>query len=609
MESITNHEGKPVLDEATFQRLLAAAYVLQEHRKQTEPRPEPVADNHHDGDYATTLGEIVETQQQILLRHLDFDGAAELVVEQTQKMTSAAGAAVCMVNHDHLVYRAVKGTAAAEMGQAIPNEKSLSAQAIAHGAVVRCSDVLTDSRVDAALARRAGIVSFIAVPIFHDDKIAGVIELAFSKPHGYSEQDVRTCQLMAGLVTEAITRTSDDQSKKSLTAERDSMLEALEKLKPQLDRLAKDAEALSASATPTRLRATPPAEPARSVSATLASAMRKEAAAGSQASSMRAGYEKCSRCGNEIAPQEVYCGNCGTLRSDRSRAESTPSRPNAWDSPAALSHETPSAPLNESARRSFSSNIVDPDVHLPSEVLALANDTVEDEPPQDVAAELMKLLPPDPDGPGLTPPLPPPNPPSSMAAGALAPPAAAPTPQGAVPYPWTSAADARAWLNSLGGAEGNAGLAAFLRMHRGDLSLGTAIVALLIALFWGMASHRSQADPEGLNAARPATSSQPMPGTAQAGSAPAKPQHRAAQPDPELSWTERALVSLGLADPPPPVQQYEGNPDISVWVDLRTALYYCPNTDLYGKTEKGQYMTQRQAQIDQFEPSSRKVCE
>jgi len=265
--------------------------------------------------------------------------------------------------------------------------------------------------------------------------------------------------------------------------------------------------------------------------------------------------------------------------------------------------------LNESARRSFSSNIVDPDVHLPSEVLALANDTVEDEPPQDVAAELMKLLPPDPDGPGLTPPLPPPNPPSSMAAGALAPPAAAPTPQGAVPYPWTSAADARAWLNSLGGAEGNAGLAAFLRMHRGDLSLGTAIVALLIALFWGMASHRSQADPEGLNAARPATSSQPMPGTAQAGSAPAKPQHRAAQPDPELSWTERALVSLGLADPPPPVQQYEGNPDISVWVDLRTALYYCPNTDLYGKTEKGQYMTQRQAQIDQFEPSSRKVCE
>lgn len=610
MEPITNREGKPVLDEATFQKLLAAAYVLQEHRKDTQPRPEPVADNHHDADYATTLGEIVETQQQILLRHLDLDGAAGLVVEQTQKMTSAAGAAVCMINRDHLVYRAVKGVAAAEMGQAIPTVKALSAQVLAHGAVVRCADVLTDLQVDAALAKRAGIASFIAVPIFHDDQTAGVIELAFSKPYGYGEQDVRTCQLMAGLVTEAITRTSDDQSKKSLTAERDSMLEALEKLKPQLDRLAKDAEALSATATPMRPRPTPPAESVRPISTPPPSAMRRERPA-SELNSARTGTEKCSRCGNDIAPQEVYCGNCGTLRTDRSRADSTASRPNAWDSPSAPAPDGSFAPAAEGSRRSFSSNLVDHDVQLPNEVLALAKETTDDEPPRDVAEELMKLLPPDPDGPGVsspqvTPP-PTPNPPSSIAVAQ--PVTAPPSPQGSVPYPWTSAADARAWLNSLGGGEGNAGLAGFLQMHRGDLSLGTAIVALLIALFWGMSSHRStQGNPEATNAARPATTSQ-TPAAPQAGTAQARPQRRAPQPDPELSWTERALVSLGLADPPTPAQQYEGNPDVSVWVDLRTALYYCPTNDLYGKTEKGQYMTQRQAQIDQFEPASRKVCE
>jgi putative methionine-R-sulfoxide reductase with GAF domain len=610
MESITNHEGKPVLDEATFQRLLAAAYVLQEHRKQIQPRPEPVADNHHDADYATTLGEIVETQQQILLRHLDLDGAAGLVVEQTQKMTAAAGAAVCMVNRDHLVYRAVKGTAAAEMGQAVPCVRALSAQVLAHGAVVRCADVLTDLQVDAALAKRAGIACFIAVPIFHDDQIAGVIELAFSKPYGYAEQDVRTCQLMAGLVTEAITRTSDDQSKKNLTAERDSMLEALEKLKPQLDRLAKDAEALSASATPVRMRPTPPAEPARAISMPLPSAMRRETTGTPPASAPRAGKEKCSRCGNEIAPQEVYCGNCGTLRGDRSRTDSTQSRPNAWDSSSApTAHDASFAPAGEDARRSFSSNLVDHDVHLPDEVLALARETTEQEPPHDVADELMRLLPPDPDGPGLSPPHAAPSAPTSLAVTSPVAAAAVPVPQAAVPYPWTSAADARAWLNSLGGEQGNAGLAAFFRMHRGDLSLGAAIVALLIALFWGMSSHRSTpANSEATDAARPTTTSQST-GAPQAGTAPVRPQRRAPQTDPELSWTERALVSLGLADPPPPVQQYAGNPDVSVWVDLRTALYYCPNADLYGKSEKGRYMTQRQAQIDQFEPASRKVCE
>jgi hypothetical protein len=67
------------------------------------------------------------------------------------------------------------------------------------------------------------------------------------------------------------------------------------------------------------------------------------------------------------------------------------------------------------------------------------------------------------------------------------------------------------------------------------------------------------------------------------------------------------MVSLGLAEAPPtPV--YMGNPDTQVWVDVHTALYHCPGSDLFGKTPDGRLSTQREAQQDQFEPANRKVC-
>ena len=77
---------------------------------------------------------------------------------------------------------------------------------------------------------------------------------------------------------------------------------------------------------------------------------------------------------------------------------------------------------------------------------------------------------------------------------------------------------------------------------------------------------------------------------------------------PSLTLFEKLLVSLGLAETPP-APTYLGNPNAPVWVDLHTALYYCSGSDLYGKTAGGKFTTQRDAQLDQFEPAARKTCE
>jgi hypothetical protein len=110
-----------------------------------------------------------------------------------------------------------------------------------------------------------------------------------------------------------------------------------------------------------------------------------------------------------------------------------------------------------------------------------------------------------------------------------------------------------------------------LRFSRADFYLGTAIFVAAVALLWPAAG------------------------------APGKPA--------ALGPLERAMVSLGIAEAPATAVHLLGDPGIVVWVDPHTALYYCPGDNHYGTTVGGQLTSQRDAQMDRFEPAGRSVCE
>jgi hypothetical protein len=106
-------------------------------------------------------------------------------------------------------------------------------------------------------------------------------------------------------------------------------------------------------------------------------------------------------------------------------------------------------------------------------------------------------------------------------------------------------------------------------LHRADLYLGFAIVFAIAVLLW------------------------PSGGSDQ---------------KPSLPPWQRALIAIGIAEAPQPVAHFHGDPDMKVWIDTHTALYYCPGDELYGKSPDGHYSTQREAQADNFEPAERSVC-
>jgi hypothetical protein len=150
--------------------------------------------------------------------------------------------------------------------------------------------------------------------------------------------------------------------------------------------------------------------------------------------------------------------------------------------------------------------------------------------------------------------------------------------------PWDSASSAKTWLESLKkGQPSRIWIPMFWLAQRANIYL--ALSALLLVVAWfsrGPVSPQVRSMAHSLRRQVPAET--------------------------ELSFFDKLLVNLGLAEaPPPPV--YMGNPSVQVWVDLQTAMYYCPGAAEYGQTPKGKYTTQKDAQLDSYDPAFHKVCD
>ena len=77
----------------------------------------------------------------------------------------------------------------------------------------------------------------------------------------------------------------------------------------------------------------------------------------------------------------------------------------------------------------------------------------------------------------------------------------------------------------------------------------------------------------------------------------------------QLTWFQSMLVRLGWVQTTAHAPAYLGNPEVNVWVDADTALYYCSGSDLYGKTPEGHFASQREAQQQHFKPAAGLACQ
>jgi len=299
----------------------------------------------------------------------------------------------------------------------------------------------------------------------------------------------------------------------------------------------------------------------------------------------------CHRCGRELLGEEQFCGSCGFPRSGdyapvTIQSKPAPTRPVQQDVPAVPASGThteakPQAGFDQSQTERTPANSMEQE--LP-ELEAAPGASIESAlQPAELAKQLTSVG-------------------TKDAAETELSPAAETNQEGGADdsspsnttlarrepvSAWTSAATARQFLEELAAAKSPTALSRFWNARRGDIYLAIAVIMVACVIRWGIWSDHAV--------------------NATAGPASAATHHKPA-PDAELPLFDRILVKLGLAEAPEP-PEYKGNPQTQVWVDLHTALYYCPGTDLYGKTPKGKYTTQRDAQLDQFEPAYQKACD
>jgi len=560
---VTDDKNKPRLDEPTFAKLLEAAYVMQEHNREIR-RGEASAklqsgkvpsDDHSppNGDYALILAEIVEAQHEIQLGDLECDQAMAMVAERIARITSASGAAIGIVEGNTMRYRAGAGAAALPLGTEVSLETAISAITVRTGQVLRTPNVNTETSFDPCLCRKRQILSLIAVPIYHDGNIVGALELFFDRMQGFDDQDIQSCQLMAGLVSEAIGRGAEWELKKSMAAERSAMLTAIERLKPNLSALAEDQTPEIATENDV-------------VEASVVEASAVE-------------NEVCWKCGDALVEQEQFCGNCGASRAAASVQSSIQSKLASAMRMHSV-HEHSSASGSEAPPQSAAAFAAEAEDRLAQ---LLASSGLQEEIPQEEQSNGsgtkeggIRLQ-------------------SSAAAhrgdnlevGSVS--AIESKPQD---VNWSSASKARNFLEALTEPRSLASFGRLWRARRGDFYLAVAVILMFFVIRWGMLSGNSV-------------------GATGKGTAISAAANRRKPPNPnaDLSLFDKFLISLGLADPPDAPPEYKGNPNTQVWIDPHTALYYCPDSDLYGKTTKGRFASQRDAQMDQFEPASRKACD
>ncbi len=199
MSSSTGAKQEPALDETSFQQLLAAAYVVQQHSEE-----QPSKDS--DSGTSHVLSVMAEIQSLIRTGNLNTAAAASLIANRLLTLSRASGVSISLITDGYLDCVAEVGLPAKVPGSCVSSHSLVATERLKYGSVFESDNSQTDMRLDIQLCRNVGVGSLVAAPVHRFGEIAGLVEVRWDRPIGFGESELRTCRLMAGLVTGTLER-------------------------------------------------------------------------------------------------------------------------------------------------------------------------------------------------------------------------------------------------------------------------------------------------------------------------------------------------------------------------------------------------------------------
>ena len=220
-------------DPDSFQKLLSKALAVQESGVDSE-----------------SLTAIVELHRAIATGEADVDRAMDLIAARARNVANATGIAIGLLQGDKLVYRAGSGSGVTYVGQRVMATLSVSGHNTASGEILRVENAETDRRIEAAICRQFGAQSLLILPIYHDGRMAGLLDVLFDEAHAFQRREVLTYRLIAALVGEAMSYAARPDRKQALAADLSTMPQSIHLTKPpQREEALNDHASVPAAAT------------------------------------------------------------------------------------------------------------------------------------------------------------------------------------------------------------------------------------------------------------------------------------------------------------------------------------------------------------------------
>jgi hypothetical protein len=214
--SSTGAKQKPALDEGSFQQLLAAAYVVQQHNE-TVRKDETPRNQEQPTGTSRVLAIIAEIQSLIRTQGLNIADSTALIADRILGLTGASGVSISLVDNGYLDCVAEAGLPAKIPGSSVSSHSSVATDQLKCGRMFESAEAQTDTRLDREICREIEVGSLVAAPVLRFGEIAGLVEVRWAKPAAFGEPELRTCRLMAGLVTGTLERSVRIGNARSMT--------------------------------------------------------------------------------------------------------------------------------------------------------------------------------------------------------------------------------------------------------------------------------------------------------------------------------------------------------------------------------------------------------
>src|SRR5579862_2279287 len=205
-------------DPASFENFLANVFAVQ-----------------NSGLDSQSLSALAQLRRSI--KAADLAQAMEMVAERARTVADATGVAVAQLIANQLVYRAGSGSAAAYIGRHVTAVLSASASNEPRGEILRVENAQADTRIEAEVCRLYGANALLIVPIYQQHVVAGVLEVSFSEPHTFEDQEVLRYRIMARLLEETMSADAQREQKKNAPARLKSLPDATEPIAFPVDKL------------------------------------------------------------------------------------------------------------------------------------------------------------------------------------------------------------------------------------------------------------------------------------------------------------------------------------------------------------------------------------